>query len=156
QIESRVSRKSKSKICWEVIMWYLVLRRPVKPREEWTVTLDQHLVWMKQQHEAGKILFSGPDAGSQARYLRYPRWIAARGREDRPKRSLHGGGVCGFRVDRVGSPPDHGRRAIYDRGIASSQIMQTSFASEETDMYDQNPGRRVIVFSLLLLLGLSA
>jgi uncharacterized protein YciI len=41
-------------------MWYLVLRRPVKPREEWTVNLDQHLVWMKQQHEAGKILFSGP------------------------------------------------------------------------------------------------
>src|SRR5512135_840951 len=41
-------------------MWYLVLRRPVKPREEWTVTLDQHLVWMKRQHESGKILFSGP------------------------------------------------------------------------------------------------
>jgi len=41
-------------------MWYLVLRRPVKPREEWNVTLDQHLVWMKQQHDAGKILFSGP------------------------------------------------------------------------------------------------
>jgi len=44
----------------EAAMWYLVLRRPVKPREEWTVTLDQHLVWMKQQHESGKILFSGP------------------------------------------------------------------------------------------------
>ena len=41
-------------------MWYLVLRRPVKSREEWTVTLDQHLLWMKQQHESGKILFSGP------------------------------------------------------------------------------------------------
>ena len=41
-------------------MWYLILRRAVKPREEWTVSLDQHLVWMKQQHEAGKILFSGP------------------------------------------------------------------------------------------------
>ena len=41
-------------------MWYLILRRPVKPREVWTVTLDQHLVWMKQQHESGKILFSGP------------------------------------------------------------------------------------------------
>jgi uncharacterized protein YciI len=41
-------------------MWYLVLRRPVKPREEWTISLDQHLVWMKQQHEAGRILFSGP------------------------------------------------------------------------------------------------
>ena len=43
-------------------MWYLVLRRPVKPREEWKVSLDQHLVWMKQQHESGKILFSGPTA----------------------------------------------------------------------------------------------
>jgi uncharacterized protein YciI len=41
-------------------MWYLVLRRPVQPREQWKVTLDEHLVWMKQQHEAGKILFSGP------------------------------------------------------------------------------------------------
>ena len=41
-------------------MWYVVLRRPVKPRDEWTVTLDQHLIWMKQQHKAGKILFSGP------------------------------------------------------------------------------------------------
>ena len=41
-------------------MWYLVLRRQLKPREEWNVTLDQHLVWMKQQHETGKILFSGP------------------------------------------------------------------------------------------------
>jgi uncharacterized protein YciI len=43
-------------------MWYLLLRRPLKPREEWTVSLDQHLVWMKQQHESGKILFSGPTA----------------------------------------------------------------------------------------------
>jgi uncharacterized protein YciI len=41
-------------------MWYLVLRQATKPREQWTVTLDQHLVWMKQQHDAGKILFSGP------------------------------------------------------------------------------------------------
>ena len=43
-------------------MWYLVLRRAKKPRAEWTVSLDQHLVWMKQQHETGKILFSGPTA----------------------------------------------------------------------------------------------
>src|SRR3972149_4903850 len=41
-------------------MWYLILRKAIKPREEWTVTLDQHMVWMKRQHEAGKILFSGP------------------------------------------------------------------------------------------------
>jgi uncharacterized protein YciI len=43
-------------------MWYLVLRRPVKPREEWTVNLDEHLVWMKTQHQSGKILFSGPSS----------------------------------------------------------------------------------------------
>ena len=43
-------------------MWYLVLRRPVKPREEWTVNLDQHLAWMKTQHQSGKILFSGPSS----------------------------------------------------------------------------------------------
>ncbi|HYU19755.1 MAG TPA: YciI family protein [Chloroflexota bacterium] len=41
-------------------MWYLIQRRALKPREEWTVTLDQHLAWMKQQHQAGRILFSGP------------------------------------------------------------------------------------------------
>ena len=41
-------------------MWYLIHRKPVRPREEWTVSLDEHLVWMKQQHEAGRILFSGP------------------------------------------------------------------------------------------------
>jgi uncharacterized protein YciI len=41
-------------------MWYFIQRRGIKPPEEWTVSLDQHLVWMKQQHEAGRILFSGP------------------------------------------------------------------------------------------------
>ncbi len=41
-------------------MWYLVMRRPLKPRSEWTVSLDEHLVWMKKQHDTGKILFSGP------------------------------------------------------------------------------------------------
>jgi uncharacterized protein YciI len=46
-------------------MWYLVLRRAIRPRQEWTVTLDEHLVWMKQQHEAGKILFSGPTPDRQ-------------------------------------------------------------------------------------------
>lgn len=41
-------------------MWYLALRRDVAPRQTWTATLDQHLAWMKTQHEAGNILFSGP------------------------------------------------------------------------------------------------
>jgi uncharacterized protein YciI len=26
------------------------------------VSLDEHLAWMKQQHETGRILFSGPSA----------------------------------------------------------------------------------------------
>jgi len=43
-------------------MWYLIQRRAIRPRAEWTVSLDQHLVWMKQQHDAGQILFSGPTA----------------------------------------------------------------------------------------------
>jgi len=41
-------------------MWYLIQRRALRPREEWTVSLDEHLIWMKRQHEAGHILFSGP------------------------------------------------------------------------------------------------
>ncbi len=43
-------------------MWYLIQRRPIKPREQWSVSLDQHLAWMKEQHEAGRILLSGPTA----------------------------------------------------------------------------------------------
>ena len=46
-------------------MWYLTMRRALKPRSEWTVSLDQHLVWMKQQHDTGKILFSGPTTDRQ-------------------------------------------------------------------------------------------
>ncbi|HVA22838.1 MAG TPA: YciI family protein [Chloroflexota bacterium] len=40
--------------------WFLAQRRAVKPREEWTVSLDRHLAWMKEQHEAGTIALSGP------------------------------------------------------------------------------------------------
>jgi uncharacterized protein YciI len=43
-------------------MWYLIHRKPIRPRAEWTVNLDEHLVWMKEQHDAGRILFSGPTA----------------------------------------------------------------------------------------------
>lgn len=43
--------------------WYLILRRNVKSPKEWTVSLDEHLAWMRRQHEAGSILFSGPSAG---------------------------------------------------------------------------------------------
>jgi O-methyltransferase len=41
-------------------MWYLVIRRDVQPRRAWTATLDEHLAWMKAQHESGAVLFSGP------------------------------------------------------------------------------------------------
>lgn len=41
-------------------MWFIALRRAAKPREEWNVSLDDHLSWMKRQHETGKILLSGP------------------------------------------------------------------------------------------------
>jgi uncharacterized protein YciI len=40
--------------------WYLALRRNLRPREEWTVSLDEHLAWIKEQHEAGTIVISGP------------------------------------------------------------------------------------------------
>lgn len=41
-------------------MWFLVLRRGVVPRSEWTVTLDTHLAWMEEQHRLGNIVISGP------------------------------------------------------------------------------------------------
>jgi uncharacterized protein YciI len=41
-------------------MYFIALRRPVAPREQWTTTLDTHLQWMKAQHDAGTILLSGP------------------------------------------------------------------------------------------------
>ena len=41
-------------------MWFLCQRTARMPRNEWTVTLDQHLVWMKRMHEEGKIILSGP------------------------------------------------------------------------------------------------
>lgn len=40
--------------------WYLIMRRNIQPPEERTVSLDEHLAWMRQQHEAGCVVFSGP------------------------------------------------------------------------------------------------
>jgi uncharacterized protein YciI len=59
-------------------MYYIALRRPISPREQWTTTLDAHLEWMKRQHAAGTILLSGPSPDrSLGIYL-----IKAESRED--------------------------------------------------------------------------
>jgi len=79
-------------------MWYLILRRPVRPREEWTVTLDQHFVWMKAQHEAGRILFSGPSADRKLGI-----YVIRAGSRDEAERIAAGdpytkAGLCAFDV----------------------------------------------------------
>jgi len=38
-------------------MWYLVLSRPVVAREQMMGSLDDHLTWMRSQHEASNVLF---------------------------------------------------------------------------------------------------
>jgi caffeoyl-CoA O-methyltransferase len=65
-------------------MWYLVIRRDAHPRQAWTATLDEHLAWMKLQHESGTVMFSGPSADIRtgiyvirARSLEHARHIAA-------------------------------------------------------------------------------
>jgi uncharacterized protein YciI len=41
-------------------VYYITLRRAVVPREQRRTPLDTHLQWMREQHNAGKILLSGP------------------------------------------------------------------------------------------------
>lgn len=41
-------------------MWFICLRKALQPREQWTTSVDEHLAWMKTQHEAGTIVMSGP------------------------------------------------------------------------------------------------
>jgi len=41
-------------------MWYLCLRQALRPRDTWKATVDEHLAWMKAQHESGTIYLSGP------------------------------------------------------------------------------------------------
>ena len=41
-------------------MWYICLRSAVRSPEQFTVSLDDHLAWMRAQHESGRILMSGP------------------------------------------------------------------------------------------------
>ena len=43
-------------------MWYLVMSRPAADREQLRASLDDHLAWMRSQHGASKVLFSGPTA----------------------------------------------------------------------------------------------
>jgi uncharacterized protein YciI len=41
-------------------MWFFCIRTNLKEPGKRAATLDEHLVWMKQQHEHGRILMSGP------------------------------------------------------------------------------------------------
>ena len=41
-------------------MWFFCKRANLKPPGQRTSTLDEHLAWMKEQHLAGRIIFSGP------------------------------------------------------------------------------------------------
>ena len=41
-------------------MSFLCLRKNLRPRDQRRVTLAEHFVWMKEQHETGRILISGP------------------------------------------------------------------------------------------------
>jgi uncharacterized protein YciI len=42
------------------IMWYVVMSKSIVPRETIQGTEPDNLAWMKSQHDAGKVLFSGP------------------------------------------------------------------------------------------------
>jgi uncharacterized protein YciI len=49
-------------------MWFVCLRRALRPRDQWTESVDSHLEWMRTQHEAGKVLLSGPGSLKGERY----------------------------------------------------------------------------------------
>lgn len=40
--------------------FFLCLRHPTRPRDEWTVALQDHLDWMRERHADGSVLMSGP------------------------------------------------------------------------------------------------
>jgi uncharacterized protein YciI len=48
-------------------MWFIGIRRAVQPREQWTVTVDEHLAWMQKQHQSGAIVMSGPGVTADGR-----------------------------------------------------------------------------------------
>ena len=43
-------------------MWFLSLNRNLVPAAERTVSLDEHLAWVRKAHEAGSVIMSGPSA----------------------------------------------------------------------------------------------
>jgi uncharacterized protein YciI len=46
-------------------MWFLCLRKTVVPRERRVGTLAEHFRWIKEQHNRGHIVLSGPSADRQ-------------------------------------------------------------------------------------------
>ena len=46
-------------------MWYLVMSKATQSADKLLVSLDEHLAWMKRQHESGHVLFSGPTSDHQ-------------------------------------------------------------------------------------------
>ena len=40
--------------------WFLGIRRMNQPQSDWQDRVDEHLTWMRDQHERGTILISGP------------------------------------------------------------------------------------------------
>jgi uncharacterized protein YciI len=64
-------------------MWFICLRRALKPREQWTASVDSHLAWMRTQHEAGSILLSGPGLYKGDRYGIYLIRAASRDEAER-------------------------------------------------------------------------
>lgn len=46
-------------------MWYICLRSATRPPAESRASLDEHLAWMRLQHELGNVLMSGPSPGKQ-------------------------------------------------------------------------------------------
>ncbi len=95
-------------------MWFICLRRSIVPREQWTVTVDEHLAWIRTQHESGAILFSGPGRLNDTSYGIYSSMPLPKPTQSRsppatpsPRRPLR------LRPHRVGGAPDHGSGRVY-------------------------------------------
>lgn len=42
--------------------WYLAIRRMTEPPASWRDLLPAHLAWLKDRHDTGTIIMSGPGA----------------------------------------------------------------------------------------------